>query len=145
MPKVARATVPHKPNEGKVRKKRRVHPGTKALREIKRYQTSTALLLQGAPLKMAIREICNRVTDERAAEEVADQETFAWQPSALNALQVALEDKLADVYKHAMNNTVHAKRQELMLPDWKLYLSTRSLNDPLVRQNFVKKKKVVDE
>lgn len=41
--------------------KRRYKPGTVALREIKRYQKSTALLLPRAPFQRVVRSICSEI------------------------------------------------------------------------------------
>ncbi|KAF7324859.1 Histone-fold-containing protein [Mycena kentingensis (nom. inval.)] len=69
------------------KKKNRFRPGTVALREIRKYQKSTDLLLRKLPVARLIREI--------AAEMVTDctdsTTNLRWQGSALLALQEAAE------------------------------------------------------
>jgi histone H3 len=43
------------------RKKNRFRPGTVALREIKRYQKSTSMLLPRAPFQRLVRNICGSI------------------------------------------------------------------------------------
>ena len=49
------------PAEGGVKKDHRWRPGTVALREIKRYQKSTELLLARAPFQRFVRSICEGI------------------------------------------------------------------------------------
>ena len=49
------------PAEGGVKKERRFRPGTVAIREIKRYQKSTDLLLLRAPFQRFVRSICEGI------------------------------------------------------------------------------------
>ena len=48
----------------KERKKMRFRPGTVALREIKKYQRTTAMLLPRAPIQRLIRSICVGIDHE---------------------------------------------------------------------------------
>ncbi|OXB53736.1 hypothetical protein ASZ78_001825 [Callipepla squamata] len=57
---------------------RRYRPGQKALREIRRYQSNTALLLRRRPFARVVREICLLFT--RGVD-------YQWQAMALLALQ----------------------------------------------------------
>ena len=59
--KAARKTAPAR---GGVRKKMRWRPGTVALREIKRYQKSTALLLRKLPFQRLVREVAHDFNSE---------------------------------------------------------------------------------
>jgi histone H3 len=49
------------PAEGGMKKKFRYRPGTVALREIKRYQKATDLLIAKAPFQRFIRAICDGI------------------------------------------------------------------------------------
>ena len=49
------------PAEGGMKKKMRWRPGTVALREIKRYQKATDLLLAKAPFQRFVRAICDGI------------------------------------------------------------------------------------
>uniref|UniRef100_A0AAV2MFM5 Nonsense-mediated mRNA decay factor n=1 Tax=Knipowitschia caucasica TaxID=637954 RepID=A0AAV2MFM5_KNICA len=66
---------------GSPRKKRRFRPGTKALKEIRKYQKSTELLLRKASFARLVREICQAYTHQ----------SFRWQIHALLALQEGAE------------------------------------------------------
>ena len=50
---------------GGVRKPRRYRPGTVALREIRRYQKSTETLLRKKPFQRLVREICQKLDQEK--------------------------------------------------------------------------------
>ncbi|GAA5857000.1 hypothetical protein JCM9279_007308 [Rhodotorula babjevae] len=84
---------------GKVRKRFRWRPCTVALREIRRFQMSTDLLIRKAPFVRLVHEIC---TTER--------QPMRWQTSALRALQEAAEDHLAELFADANLCAIHAKR-----------------------------------
>ena len=62
--KISKSSIAKKktaPAEGGMKKKMRWRPGTVALREIKRYQKSTQLLLAKAPFQRFIRAICEGI------------------------------------------------------------------------------------
>ncbi|GAA6055872.1 hypothetical protein JCM3770_001534 [Rhodotorula araucariae] len=80
-------------------KKHRWHPGTVALREIRRYQKSTELLLRRLPFQRLVREIA----EEHSAG-------LRWQASALLALQEATEDYITDLFADSNLCAIHAKR-----------------------------------
>lgn len=71
------------------RKKQRYRPGTVALREIRRYQKSTELLIQKLPFARVVREVADDfVTSVYAGGTGAG---LRWQSSAILALQEATE------------------------------------------------------
>ena len=49
------------PAEGGMKKKQRWRPGTVALREIKKYQKATNMLIQKAPFQRLVRNICEAI------------------------------------------------------------------------------------
>ena len=53
---------------GAVKKKHRYRPGTVALREIRRYQKSTDLLIRKAPFQRLVREIMEKLNAESGVE-----------------------------------------------------------------------------
>ena len=55
---------PSKAKAPKDRKKPRFHPGTVALREIKRYQKSTDMLIPRAPFNRLVRNICADIDND---------------------------------------------------------------------------------
>lgn len=48
--------------KGGVKKPKKWRPGTVALREIRRYQKSTELLLRKAPFYRLVKELCDKIT-----------------------------------------------------------------------------------
>lgn len=96
-------------SDGKQKKAHRFRPGTVALREIRRYQKSTDLLIQKKPFQRLIREIAqDRNTDMR------------FQKAALNAIQEAAEMYLTNYFESSNVNAIHAKRVTLMMDDMKV-------------------------
>jgi histone H3/H4 len=101
----------------KTRKRRRVKQGVKALREIKKYQTTTEPVLLKAPFQRVCREI----------SEKFHTEGLRFQKSAMAALQVGAEEYLTDLYADAYNyvtlNT--SRRKTLSAKDMKTVLALR--------------------
>lgn len=64
--KASKSTMKKKtaPAEGGVKGGRRFKPGTVALREIKRYQKQTNLLLLKAPFQRFVRAICDGIDSQ---------------------------------------------------------------------------------
>lgn len=91
------------------KKKRRFRPGTVALREIRKYQKSTDLLISKAPFIRLVRSI---------ALDIDNQKRF--QSTALDALQEASEAFLVDLLQDANLCTIHSKRITLMPKDIRL-------------------------
>ncbi|KZT20366.1 histone-fold-containing protein [Neolentinus lepideus HHB14362 ss-1] len=98
-------------------KKRRFRPGTVALREIRKYQRSTDLLLRKLPFSRVVREI--------AIDMTTDMNTYSdaglrWQSSAILALQEATEAFLVHLFEDANLCAIHAKRVTIMQRDIQL-------------------------
>ncbi|TIA88290.1 hypothetical protein E3P99_02678 [Wallemia hederae] len=116
---------------GEVRK--RYRPGTAALREIRKYQKSTDLLIQKLPFSRLVREIHEEFLNSGYRLEVFPAR---WQSSALLCLQEAAEAYLVHLFEdacvlfktgiHGTDNgssylcTLHAKRVTLMQQDIRL-------------------------
>jgi histone H3 len=84
---------------GGVKKPHRYRPGTVALREIRRYQKSSELLIRRLPFQRLVREIAQDYkTDLR------------FQGSAVLALQESSESYLVALFEDAMLCALHAKR-----------------------------------
>ncbi|KAF2637737.1 histone-fold-containing protein [Massarina eburnea CBS 473.64] len=98
------------PGPAPSRVKRRYKPGALALKEIRRYQKTTELLLLKAPFQRLVREICANVTDS------ADR----WQSMAIEALQVATEAFLVSLFHDANLCAIHCKRVTIMQKDIQL-------------------------
>ena len=87
------------PATGGVKKPHRYRPGTVALREIRRYQKSTELLIRKLPFQRLVREIAQDFkTDLR------------FQGSAVLALQEAAEAYLVGLFEDTNLAAIHAKR-----------------------------------
>ena len=104
------------PPEGGVKKPHRFRPGTVALREIRRYQKSTELLLRRAPFQRLVKEIVQ--SDEFPSPQ---QGTFwRFQSHALMAIQEASEAYLASLFEDTNLCCIHAKRVTIFPKDMQL-------------------------
>ncbi|KAH0839874.1 histone-fold-containing protein [Lanmaoa asiatica] len=100
------------------RKKRRYRPGTLALREIRKYQRSTDLLLRRLPFSRVVREIAlDMMTDTNYQ---MNETGLRWQSSAIMALQEATEAFLVHLFEDANLCAIHAKRVTIMQRDIQL-------------------------
>ncbi|KAF8708078.1 protein heterodimerization, partial [Rhizoctonia solani] len=91
---------------GGVKKPHRFRPGTVALREIRRYQKSTELLIRKLPFQRLVREIAQDFkTDLR------------FQSSAVMALQEASEAYLVSLFEDTNLAAIHAKRVTIQPKD----------------------------
>ncbi|TDL20177.1 histone-fold-containing protein [Rickenella mellea] len=94
------------PSTGGVKKPHRFRPGTVALREIRRYQKSTELLIRKLPFQRLVREIAQDFkTDLR------------FQSSAVMALQEASEAYLVSLFEDTNLAAIHAKRVTIQPKD----------------------------
>lgn len=93
---------------------RRYRPGTVALREIRRYQQSTDLLLLKLPFQRLVREICQYILPFEVAKEMR------WQSQAIMALQEASEAFLVHLFEDTNLCAIHAKRVTIMQKDMQL-------------------------
>ena len=99
------------PPKGGVRKPRRFRPGTVALREIRKYQKSTELLIRKITFQRLVREVCRTLNPE-----------LRFQSLALQALQEAAEAYLVNMFDQCNDICVHSKRVTLQVKDillWK--------------------------
>merc|ERR1712154_233191 len=88
------------PATGGIKKVHRFRPGTVALREIRRYQKSTELLLRKLPFQRLVREIAQDFkTDLR------------FQSSAVMALQEASEAYLVSLFEDPNLAAIHEKKK----------------------------------
>ncbi|KAB5558408.1 histone H3-like centromeric protein cse-4 [Coniochaeta sp. 2T2.1] len=93
-------------------KKRRYKPGTVALREIRRYQNSTELLMRKLPFARLVREIALSMRPR--------DEGMRWQSQAILALQEAAEAFLVHLFEDTNLCAIHAKRVTIMQKDIQL-------------------------
>ena len=108
--------------------KRRYKPGTVALREIRRYQKTTELLIAKLPFARLVSHIpfsvhqLIKLTSQSQVREIGinfrpSDEDFRWQSQALQALQEAAEAFLVNLMESAILCSYHAKRVTLMKKD----------------------------
>jgi len=97
------------PATGGVKKPHRYRPGTVALREIRKYQKSTELLIRKLPFQRLVREVAQEFkTDLR------------FQSSAVLALQEASESYLVGLFEDTNLCAIHARRVTIMPKDMQL-------------------------
>jgi len=109
-----------------IKKPHRWHPGVVALREIRRYQKSTELLIRKLPFQRLVREIAH----EFGAK---DSEGLRFQASAIGALQEAAEAYLIGLFEDTNLCAIHAKRCTIMPKD--MQLARRIRGEDLSRAN----------
>ncbi|XP_005600207.1 histone H3-like centromeric protein A [Equus przewalskii] len=95
---------------------------TKVLREIRKLQKSTHLLLRKYPFSRLAREIC--ITFTRGVD-------FNWQAQALMALQEAAEAFLVHLFEDAYLLSLHAGRVTLFPKDVQLARRIRGIQEGL--------------
>ena len=91
------------------RQKLRYRPGTVALRQIRRYQKTTDLLIRKLPFSRLVREILQKFGMN-----------YRMTPSTVNALQEAAEAYLVGLFEDSNLCAIHAKRITIMPKDIQL-------------------------
>mmetsp|Transcript_24166 Transcript_24166/g.45835 ORF Transcript_24166/g.45835 Transcript_24166/m.45835 type:complete len:152 (+) Transcript_24166:62-517(+) len=99
-------------------KKHRYRPGTLALREIRKYQKSTELLIRKLPFQRLIRELAMDI-----------KEDVRFQSQAVLALQEAAEAYLVGLFEDTNLCAIHAKRVTIMPKDIQLARRLRGEQD----------------
>lgn len=94
---------------GGIKKPKRFRPGTVALREIRRYQKSSELLLRKLPFQRLVREIAQDYKDD-----------LRFQSAAVAALQESAEAFLVGLFEDTNLAAIHAKRVTIMPKDVRL-------------------------
>ena len=92
-----------------VKKPHRYRPGTVALREIRKYQRSTELLIRKMPFQRLIKEIAQGLKAE-----------LRFQSAAVLALQEISEAYLVSLFEDTNLCAIHAKRVTIMPKDMQL-------------------------
>ena len=101
---------------GGVKKLHRYRPGTVALKEIRRYQKSTVLLIQKLPFQRLVREIAGN--PKVILSPLCGKVRF--QSLAIKALQEASEAYLVGLFEDTNLCAIHAKRVTIMPKDIQL-------------------------
>ena len=97
------------PTVGGVKKPHRYRPGTVALREIRRYQSTSDLLIRKLPFQWLVREIAQSMKND-----------LRFQSTAILALQEASEAYLVSLFEDTNLCTIHAKRVTITTKDMQL-------------------------
>ncbi|XP_064552724.1 uncharacterized protein LOC135438356 [Drosophila montana] len=113
-PKVTRKMAP--PGLPEVRQPHRYRPGAAVLREIRRYQRSSELLIHKQPFQRLVRQI---------SQEFGCRMRI--QPAALAAMQEAAESYLVGLFEESNLCALHGQRKTLMPKD--LLLAQRIRGD----------------
>ncbi len=106
-----KAALKSTPAPGGVKKPHRYRPGTVALREIRRYQKSTDLLIRKLPFQRLVRET---IQGFKLGYDMRIQST------AIFALQEASEAYLVHLFEDTNLCAIHAKRVTIMPKDIQL-------------------------
>lgn len=103
---IARKRVPV---AGGVKPRPRYRPGTVALREIRKYQRSTDLLIRRLPFQRLVREIAQSLRGD-----------LRFQSAAVGALQEASEAYLVGLFEDTNLCAIHARRVTIAPKDLQL-------------------------
>merc|ERR1712019_133018 len=94
---------------GGVKRAHRFRPGTVALREIRKFQKSTELLIRKLPFQRLVRDIAGNFKND-----------LRFQSSAVLALQEASEAYMVGLFEDTNLCAIHAKRVTIMPKDMQL-------------------------
>lgn len=97
------------PASGIVKRPLRYRPGTVALREIRKYQKGTELLIRKLPFQRLVREVTQNYKSD-----------IRFQSTALLAIQEAAEAYLVGLFEDTNLCAIHAKRVTIMPKDMQL-------------------------
>ena len=117
--------------QGKVRKTRRYRPGTVSLREIRRYQKSTEMLIPKLCFQRLVREVVYSMFHEGS---------YRFQSQALLALQEASEAFLVNMFDHVNHFAIHRNRVTITPKDVQLWKRTTDFKpkfDPTQKMSFM--------
>ena len=103
--------------KGGVRRPRRYRPGTVALREIRRYQRSTELLIRKVPFARLVREVVYSMT----------KQDYRFQSTALLAMQEAAEAYLTRMFTEVNHIAIHGRRVTIQEKDILLWKRLRDI------------------
>ena len=118
-PKRSRVGKTKEPTTFKVRKTRKYRPGTVALREIRKHQTSTDLLIPKLVFQRLVKEVIQVECRDR------DIQMKKIQSPALLVLQCACEDYVTELFSKSQRAAVHGKRITVTPDDFQLVMEFR--------------------
>ena len=120
-PRKQLATKAARKSTAGVKKPHRYRPGTVALREIRKYQKSTDLLIRGEPFMRFVREIAQDFKQD-----------LRFQSTALLAAQEASEAYLVGLFEDTNLCAIHGGRKTIMPKDQQL--ARRIRGEPPIEQ-----------
>ena len=97
-------------HDQKHKEKRRKRPGTKALKEIRKYQKSVELLIPKISFGRVVRDV----------QLEFNNENLRWKAKAMEALQTAAEQYIVEVFQDANLCAIHTGRVTMMVKDIQL-------------------------
>ena len=127
-PQQAAAARPPLGGIGGVKKPHRYRPGTVALREIRRFQKTTELLIRKAPFQRVVRQIALKIKKD-----------VRFQSTAILALQEASEAYMVGMFEDTNLAALHAKRVTIQPRD--MALARRLRGDPALQEPEKKENK----
>eukprot|EP00961_Rhodomonas_salina_P218366 2950674-Rhodomonas_salina.1 len=98
-----------KTSDNNIKTPRRYRPGTGALREIRKYQKSSELLIRKLPFQRLVREVSQDFKPD-----------LRFQSHAIAALQEASEAYLVGIFEDTNLCAIHGKRVTIMPKDMQL-------------------------
>ena len=101
-----------------VKKPHRYRPGTVALREIRRFQKSTDLLIRKLPFQRVVREISYAEESDMIQGEKSDPKRYM--ATSILALQESAEAYLVGLFEDTNLCAIHAKRVTILPKDQQL-------------------------
>ena len=105
------------PHSGGVKKPRRFRPGTIAIREIRKFQKSTELLIRKLPFQRIVKEIAQGFNT-----------AIRFQSVAIEAIQTAAEAYLTSLFEDTNLCAIHAKRVTIQPKDMQLARRIRGVD-----------------
>ena len=102
-----------------VKRPHRYRPGTVALREIRKYQKSSDLLIQKRPFQRLVREVAQEFRND-----------LRFQGTAILAIQEAAESYMVGLFEDTNLCAIHAKRVTIMPKDIQLARRIRGEQAP---------------
>ena len=110
------------PASGGIKKPHRYRPGTVALREIRRYQKSTDLLIRKLPFQRLAREVLQDLNKPGSYPRFTAER---FQATGLLAIQESVEAFSVRLFEDVNLCAIHARRVTIMPKDMQLALRIR--------------------
>lgn len=101
-------------------KKHRYLPGTVALREVRKYQKSSNVLIQRAPFQRLVRDV---------ATEVEPDKTFRFTSNFMSCFQELVETRVTEILRNSNEVAIHAGRETVFPEDIDLIVRLHKLPD----------------